>query len=120
MNFAETTFQGVRAGALGETLIIIAALAIIARILWEAADRVRGGSTQKREVSFAEIFATQKEHAELKAEVAKIDHERRTSAAQLHTKLDNMRSELDERINAIPGRTIALLNETRQLHHRDQ
>lgn len=71
---------------------------------------------QKREVTFSEEFATREQHAELKREVDKIDGERRTSVANLHKKIEDVRESLDKRIDEIPGRTIALLNETKQLH----
>lgn len=62
----------------------------------------------------------------LKTEIDKIDNERRTSVANLHNKVDAniaaLRAELTEkiekledRIDAVPGRTIALLRETKNL-----
>lgn len=115
---AESTFQGVASSGLGELLVGLAALLVIAKIMWDAADRLRGGTAQKREVSFADQFATTAQHAELRGEVAKIDHERRTSVANLHDKIDTLAANLHERIDAVPERTIALLRETKQLHQR--
>ncbi len=83
-------------------------------------------------------FATKAELEDVKRQVAAIsdkiergfaalDDKRRTSIAGLHrdldTKVGGLRTdvfsktdEIETRIDAIPGRTIALLNETRQLH----
>lgn len=99
--------------ALTQFLIIVGFLgSIIASLVV-----IRSSSrAQKREVSFSDTFATAKEHAALVQEVAKIDHERRTSAANLHSKIDELAKRLDSRIDEIPGRTIALLAETKQLH----
>ncbi|MBI5770821.1 MAG: hypothetical protein HZA93_23795 [Verrucomicrobia bacterium] len=114
--FAESSFSGVKASALGEQLVIMAALLIIAKLLWDFADRFRGGSPQKREVTLTENFATTHQHQELRAELEKLDRERRTSVAELHKKVEALSERLDARIDEIPGRTIALLNETKQLH----
>lgn len=116
--FAQSTIDGVKSSALGEWLVIGAAVLVIIRIGWEFVDRVQGGPTQKSEVTFAAQFATQKEHAELKAEVTKLDSERRTSVANLHAKIDGVAQRLDDRIDAIPARTISLLGETKKLHTR--
>lgn len=113
---AESTFQGVQSSALGEVLVVIAALLIIAKIFWDAVDRVRGGVSQKREVSFTQEAPTTAQFRELQEEVRKVDAERRTSVANLHTKIDHLSERLDKRIDEIPARTIQLLNETKQLH----
>lgn len=86
---AESTYEGVKSSALGEWLVQAAAAAVLVMALWNLVDRVRGGTPQKREVSFTEEFATKKQHEELKLEVAKIDTERRVSVANLHTKIDD-------------------------------
>lgn len=101
--------------ALTQFLIIVGFLAsIVANLVM-----IRGSNrAQKREVSFADQFATAKEHAALAAEVAKLDSERRTSVANLHQKIDDLATRIDARIDEIPGRTIALLNETKQLHRQ--
>jgi hypothetical protein len=112
----ESTFQGVQSSALGEVLVVIAALLIIAKIFWDAVDRVRGGASQKREVSFSNEYATVAQFRELQEEVRKLDAERRTSVANLHVKIDHLSERLDKRIDEIPARTIQLLNETKQLH----
>lgn len=113
---AESTIDGVKSSALGEWMVIGAAALVVIRVGWDFMDRVRGGPTQRAEVSFAAEFATRKDHDALKAEVEKIDHERRTSVANLHGKIDALAGRLDGRIDEIPGRTIALLSETKQLH----
>lgn len=72
------------------------------------------------EVRAAADLITKRDHEkqidELKGEIAKLDGERRTSVANLHTKIDQLATRLDDRIDEIPRRTIALLNETKQLH----
>ena len=117
---AESTFSGVQSSQLGEMLVGVAALLIIGKLVWEGIDRVRGGSTQKREVTLSEQFSTREQCAErheaICAELEKIDRERRTSVANLHEKIDHLSERLDSRIDAIPARTIALLAETKQLH----
>ena len=112
---AESTYQGVRSSAIGELLVQLAAVAVIVMVLWNLVDRVRGGSAQKREVSFSTEFVTQKQHQELRDTVAKVDHERRTSTAELHKKIEGIERRLNERIDAVPERTIKLLRETKNL-----
>lgn len=112
---AESTTAEVKSSALGEWLVIGAAVMVIVQIGWTFIDRVRGGTAQKREVSFSAEFVTQEQHAELKATVAKIDHERRTSVAELHKKIEGAERRLNERIDAVPDRTIKLLRETKNL-----
>jgi flagellar biosynthesis/type III secretory pathway M-ring protein FliF/YscJ len=112
---AESTYQGVRSSAIGELLVQIAALAVIVMVVWNLVDRMRGGASQKREVSFSEEFATKEQHRKLEAAVEKIDHERRTSVAELHKKIEGIERRLNERIDAVPERTISLLRETKDL-----
>src|SRR5581483_2626780 len=113
---AQSTTDSVRSSDLGEWVVIGAGVLVIVNVGWQFLDRVRGGSPQKNEVTFTAQFATQKELGDLKSEVNKIDHERRTSAANLHEKIESLAVRLDERIDEIPGRTIALLGETKKLH----
>ncbi len=87
---AESTYQGVRSSVLGEFLVNGAAALVFLLLLWTAVEKLRGGPKQKREVSFADEYATRKEHTELKAEVLKIDNERRASTAKLHEKIDEI------------------------------
>lgn len=118
---AESTFQGVPSSDLGNLLVGLAALMIIGKMAWDTLDRVRGGS-QKREVSFSDQYSTREQCAErhgvLTNEIQKIDHERRTSVANLHEKIDHLSERIDKRIDEIPARTIALLTETKQLHQK--
>lgn len=83
-----STYEGVRSDHLGEWLVQAAAAAVLIMAIWNLVDRVRGGTSQKREVTFADEYATRKEHEDLKDEVAKLDQERRVSVANLHKKVD--------------------------------
>ncbi|MBI3885914.1 MAG: hypothetical protein HY302_09335 [Opitutae bacterium] len=112
---AESTTDSVKSSALGEWLVIGAAVLVIAQIGWSFVDRVRGGSPQKREVSFTEQFVTREQHVKLEEEIAKIDNERRVSVAGIHSKIDNLAERLDDRIDNVPERTIALLKNTKGL-----
>jgi len=113
---AESTTDNVKSSAIGEWVVIAAGVLVIINVAWNFIDRVRGGSTEKREVTFPAQFASQADHHALKEEVTKIDSERRQSTANLHAKIDALAVRLDERIDEIPGRTIALLGETKRLH----
>lgn len=84
----ESTIEGVTSSALGEWLVQAAAAAVLIMALWTLVDRMRGGISQKREVTFSEEYTSKEEHDLLKAEVAKIDNERRVSVAKLHEKID--------------------------------
>jgi uncharacterized membrane protein YhiD involved in acid resistance len=84
---AESSYQGVGSSALGEFLVQAAAALVLLLVIWNIVEKLRG-TPQKRQVTVTSDFATQKEHAELKAEVTKIDNERRTSVAKLHEKID--------------------------------
>lgn len=112
---AESTYQGVRSSAIGELLVQLAAVAVIVMVIWNLVDRMRGGTAQKREVSFSTELVTQQQHQELKREVAKLDQERRTSVAELHKKIEGAITRLNERVDAVPERTIKLLRETKDL-----
>lgn len=112
---AESTTAEVKSSALGEWLVIAAAVMVIVQIGWSFLDRVRGGTPQKREVTFSEEFVTKEAHEELKAAVDKIDHERRTSVAELHKRIEGIERRLNERIDAVPQRVITLLRETKDL-----
>lgn len=112
---AESTYQGVRSSAIGELLVQLAAVAVIIMVLWNLVDRVRGGTAQKREVSFSAEVVTLKQHEDLRKQVDKIDHERRTSVAELHKKVETAIERLNDRIDKVPERTITLLRETKDL-----
>ena len=141
---AESTTDSVKSSALGEWLVIGAAVLVIVQIGWGFIDRVKGGSAQKREVSFADELATtddlrqahgriarerdevEKKLADMKEELRqrreKIDQDLRAIAGKvdsetrmLSKKLDDEISALNERIDAIPGRVITLLRETKGL-----
>lgn len=71
-------------------------------------------------------YATRMDADFLKSEIGKLDHERRTAVANLHTKVEAtnaaLRAELtakieklEVRIDAVPARTINLLRETKGL-----
>lgn len=71
-------------------------------------------------------YASRTDAEFLKGEINKVDGERRTSVANLHTKIDTqlaaLRAELtgkieklEGRIDAVPERTIKLLRETKDL-----
>lgn len=75
----------------------------------------------------ADTYATKAEHSELKHRVEELsekietnfralDHKRSVSIAGLHDDLNATRQTLEARIDAMPQRTIVLLNETKQLH----
>ena len=85
---AESSTMEVKSSALGEWLVIGAAVLVIIQIGTGFIDRVRGGNPEKRQVSFADVFTTREEHDALRDEVAKIDTERRVSVAGLHKKID--------------------------------
>lgn len=71
-------------------------------------------------------YASRTDAAILKTEIDKVDHERRTSVANMHAKCDGQMSalrgelnakieKLEIRIDAVPERTIKLLRETKDL-----
>lgn len=119
---AEATFQGVPASSLGGWLINAAAAALLVRVLWDFADRVKGGAPQKREISFAESLATADEikqaHGRISREREEIDRELGRVAAEvkeLREKFDDTVRDLNARIDRVPERTINLLRETKDL-----
>lgn len=115
---AESTFQGVRSSGIGEFLVTAAALSVIVMALWNMVDRVRGGTAQKREISFAESVATADElkqaHGRISREREEVNREiKRLDEAQKETRASL--EKLNDRVDAVPGRTIQLLRETKDL-----
>lgn len=119
---AESTYQGVASSRIGETLVQIAALSVIAVAILNLVDRMRGGTTQKREVSFSQEFATKEElkqaHGRMNREREELDakiDEIRDQNQRLSEKVESTKDELQERIDVVPERVIKLLRETKGL-----
>ena len=119
---AESTYQGVASSRIGETLVQIAALSVIAVAILNLVDRMRGGSPQKREVSFAAEFATKEElkqaHGRIAREREELDtkiDELKEQAERLSEKVDSKIDKLQERVDLVPERVIKQLRETKGL-----
>lgn len=91
--------------------------------------RAREGNPQPFEVREHKEYATKEElqkvdqrvhelDARIETNFRDLDKKRSTSIAGLHDDLRTTTAAMNARIDAVPAATIALLNETRQLHRR--
>lgn len=119
---AESHYQGVASSKLGETLIVITCLVVIATQLWNFVEKLKGGPTQKREVSFPAAYATKEEltqaHGRIKREREEVDAHLARMAAEMVRMREKMEEQVDdiqERVDLVPERVIKLLRETKGL-----
>lgn len=119
---AESTYQGVASSKLGETLVVVTCLVVIASVLWTFVERIKGTAPQKREVSFAAEFATKEElkqaHGRIAREREELDtkiDELKEQAERLSEKVDSKIDKLQERVDLVPERVIKQLRETKGL-----
>lgn len=118
----ESTYEGVRSSVLGEFLVQAAAAMVLLLLVWNLIDKLRGGTPQKREVSFAEEIVTQDElkqaHGRITRERDEIDNaiaELKEEQRAQRERHDAEISQLNARIDSVPGRVISLLRETKGL-----
>lgn len=119
---AESTTDSVKSSAIGEWVVVGAAVLVIIQVGWSFWDRLRGGVPQKREVSFAGKYATDEEmtnvHGRIKRERLELDkqiEELKAEDRRLREKLEHEIDNLQERIDLVPERTITLLRDTKGL-----
>lgn len=110
--------------------LTVVALIYLSRWLWDYSRFRREEAEQhepKANPPLHATYATKTEHVELKERVQaveekvdenykQLDGKRSASIAALHEKLEAQTRELNDRIDAVPERTIKLLRETQQLH----
>lgn len=123
---AESSYQGVRSSALGEWLVQAAALAVIALVVWQLVDRVRGGAPQKREVSFSREYVARPEYdrdrKELDEELGRMARNRKEhykevelqgrQIVELKTRVDahdRAIAVIDQKLDALPDRIARML-----------
>lgn len=126
---AESTTAEVKSSALGEWLVIGAAVLVIVQIGWGFLDRVRGGPMEKREVSFAEEFVTkqemkqahgriERERKEVNDEIAKVRQDMRDSNDKLGDALRDLRLEIKQDNKGVHDRINEILEAVSELRGR--
>lgn len=118
----ESSYEGVRSSALGEFVIQAAAALVLLMLVWSVIDKLRGGTPQKREVSFADEMVTQEElkqaHGRISREREDINREILNLKQEQKEQRDALAGtikEFNDRIDKVPQRTITLLRETKNL-----